>query len=70
MIVVPTFSKRKNSHDGIVAALIARAKFFLTGRNLITVTNYLGPDPEVDSNLTLGVNPNTKQYTVGVELTF
>ena len=50
--------------------LFTRAKFFLTGRNLITVTNYLGPDPEVDSNLTLGVNPNTKQYTVGVELTF
>jgi TonB-linked SusC/RagA family outer membrane protein len=46
------------------------AKFFLTGRNLITVTNYLGPDPEVDSNITNGVNPNTKQYTLGVELTF
>ena len=46
------------------------ARFFVTGRNLITVTNYLGPDPEVDSNLTLGVNPNTKQYTLGVELTF
>jgi hypothetical protein len=46
------------------------AKVFLTGRNLITVTKYSGPDPEVDSNLTTGVNPNTKQYTVGVELTF
>jgi TonB-linked SusC/RagA family outer membrane protein len=46
------------------------ARVFLTGRNLITVTNYKGPDPEVDSNLSLGVNPNTKQYSVGVELTF
>jgi len=46
------------------------ARFFITGRNLITVTKYMGPDPEVDSNLSLGVNPNTKQYSVGVELTF
>lgn len=50
--------------------LIAGARFFLTGRNLITVTNYLGPDPEVDSNITYGVNPNTKQYSAGFELTF
>ena len=46
------------------------AKIFLTGRNLLTVTNYSGVDPEVDSNLTLGVNPNTKQYSVGVEFSF
>jgi TonB-linked SusC/RagA family outer membrane protein len=46
------------------------AKVFITGRNLLTFTKYSGPDPEVDSNLTLGINPNTKQYSVGVELTF
>jgi TonB-linked SusC/RagA family outer membrane protein len=46
------------------------AKVFVTGRNLLTITKYSGPDPEVDSNLALGTNPNTKQYTVGVELTF
>jgi hypothetical protein len=46
------------------------ARFYLTGRNLLTFTNYLGPDPEIDSNLSLGVNPNTKQYSVGFELTF
>ncbi len=46
------------------------ARVYLTGRNLLTYTKYLGPDPEVDSNLTTGANPNTKQYTIGVELTF
>lgn len=45
-------------------------KVFVTGRNLLTFTKYSGPDPEVDSNLTYGVNPNTKQYTVGAEITF
>lgn len=46
------------------------ARVFVNGRNLLTFTKYTGPDPEVDSNLTLGVNPNTKQYSVGVTLTF
>ncbi|MFW6327024.1 MAG: SusC/RagA family TonB-linked outer membrane protein [Bacteroidota bacterium] len=46
------------------------ARVFATGRNILTVTEFSGPDPEVDSNLTLGANPNTKQYTFGVELTF
>lgn len=46
------------------------ARVYVTGRNLMTWTKYTGPDPEVDSNLTLGVNPNTKQYAFGVDLTF
>jgi hypothetical protein len=46
------------------------AKIYFTGRNLLTWTNYLGPDPEVDSNLSLGANPNTKQYSFGVDFTF
>ena len=45
-------------------------KVFVTGRNLLTWTNYTGPDPEVDSNITLGANPNTKQFTFGITLTF
>jgi TonB-linked SusC/RagA family outer membrane protein len=45
-------------------------KVFLTGRNLLTFTKYSGPDPEIDSNLTTGANPNTKQYTAGFEITF
>jgi TonB-linked SusC/RagA family outer membrane protein len=45
-------------------------RIFVTARNLFTSTKYLGPDPEVDSNLTYGVYPNTKQYSVGIEITF
>ena len=46
------------------------AKVFYVGRNLLTVTKYSGADPEVDSNLTTGANPNTKQSVFGLELTF
>jgi hypothetical protein len=46
------------------------ARFFITGRNLLTFTNYLGPDPEIDSNLTTGANPNTKQLSFGAEISF
>lgn len=46
------------------------AKFYVTGRNLWTATKYTGPDPEVDSNITLGVNPNTKQVAVGLDIQF
>ncbi len=41
-----------------------------TGRNLWTLTNYSGVDPEVDSNLTYGRAGNSKQYLVGLELAF
>ncbi len=45
-------------------------RVFVTGRNLLTFTNYRGPDPEVDSNIGMGTNPNTKQITFGMTLTF
>ena len=46
------------------------ASVYYVGRNLWTKTKYLGPDPEVDSNLALGVNPNTKQSSLGIQLQF
>lgn len=46
------------------------ARIFYVGRNLWTTTKYLGPDPEVDSNIGLGTNPNTRQSTIGLELLF
>jgi len=46
------------------------ARVFVSGRNLLTWTKYLGPDPEIDSNLTLGANPNTKQLSFGAEIVF
>ena len=45
-------------------------RVFLTGRNLLTWTNFRGPDPEHDSNLSLGINPNTMQFSAGFELSF
>lgn len=50
--------------------VIKGADFYVIGRNLWTLTNYSGPDPEVDSNLSLGANPNTRQTVVGVKLQF
>lgn len=45
-------------------------RFSLTARNLFTITNYSGLDPEVDSNLTLGQYPNTRQYVASVRVSF
>ena len=46
------------------------AKVFFTGRNLLTFTSYKGYDPEVDSVLSIGNYPNTRQYSFGAQLTF
>ena len=45
-------------------------KLTFTGRNLLTFTKFSGIDPEIDSNLTRGQAGATKQYLVGLELTF
>lgn len=49
---------------------VKSTRIFIVGRNLLTYTKYSGPDPEVDSNLTLGVNPNVKQVSFGIDLQF
>lgn len=41
-----------------------------TGRNLFTVTGYDGADPEIDTNLTMGGYPATRQFVLGVDVTF
>lgn len=45
-------------------------KITLTGRNLLTFTNYTGIDPEINSNLSYGVAGNSKQILGGIEITF
>ncbi len=45
-------------------------RFSFTGRNIFTITKYKGGDPELDSNFALGFFPGTRQYTLGVEVTF
>lgn len=49
---------------------ISGANIFFTGRNLLTFTEYEGIDPEVNRNAYFGANPNTRQFTLGAELTF
>lgn len=41
-----------------------------TGRNLWTVTDYTGYDPEPESNVVTFFYPNTRQYEFGLEVTF
>jgi hypothetical protein len=73
-----SFMRMKNITIGynFKSALLRKTRFFkaanvyVTGRNLLTYTKYTGPDPEVDSNLALGTNPNTKQVAAGLNLQF
>lgn len=50
--------------------LFKNIRITATGRNLFTVTKYTGVDPEVNSNVSNNTFPNTRQYTIGVEVTF
>ena len=49
---------------------LSRVNFFAIGRNLLTWTKYRGYDPEPDSNLVKFNYPNTRQYVLGVEVSF
>lgn len=61
-----SFPKRWMEKTGFMAG----ARVYMVGRNLLTFTDYSGYDPEVDSNLSLGNYPNSKQYEFGIELNF
>lgn len=41
-----------------------------TGRNLFTITDYTGYDPEPETNLVKFFYPNTRQYEFGIEVSF
>ena len=45
-------------------------QFHFTGRNLWTVTDFSGYDPEPNSNMVQFQYPNTRQYEFGVEVSF
>ena len=57
---------------------IDRLRFYVTGTNLITLTDYLGYNPEVSNISTnaltpgedYGAYPLTKSFTLGINLTF
>jgi TonB-linked SusC/RagA family outer membrane protein len=50
--------------------VVKGARIFFIGRNLLTFSDYTGPDPEVDSNLALGNNANTRQVGFGLQVKF
>jgi TonB-linked SusC/RagA family outer membrane protein len=50
--------------------VVKGAKLFIMARNLLTFTDYTGPDPEADTNVSLGVNPNTQQIGLGLQVRF
>jgi hypothetical protein len=52
------------------AGFIQSARVYAIGRNLWTLTNYLGFDPEYFANGSQGTYPGTRQYTFGLELMF
>ena len=63
---------------------ISRARFYIKGNNLLTFTNYIGLDPDVNTTgsdsqdigtrLVVGTDtngyPNAKIYAIGIQLDF
>lgn len=50
--------------------IINNVNLYITGRNLLTFTNYTGYDPEPDSNVIQFNYPNTREIVFGIEVTF
>lgn len=49
---------------------LSNVRLNFTARNIFTVTKYKGTDPELDANIGLGTYPASRQYTLGVDVTF
>ncbi len=49
---------------------VSGVNVFVTGRNLITWTDFTGYDPEPDTNMIRFNYPNTREYIIGCEITF
>ncbi len=45
-------------------------RFYLTARNIFTITPYQGADPEMPAAISAGGYPPSRQFTFGVELSF
>jgi hypothetical protein len=46
---------------------LSNARFYLQGQNLLTITSYVGADPETKNVLSL---PPLKTFTAGIQLGF
>lgn len=49
---------------------ISNFRVYIAARNLFTVTKWTGADPETDSNIGFTRYPNTKEFSIGAEITF
>jgi TonB-linked SusC/RagA family outer membrane protein len=49
---------------------IAKARIYVASNNLLTITDYSGFDPEIDSGVDRGSYPQARMYSVGVNVTF
>jgi hypothetical protein len=50
--------------------VLSAARFNFTARNVFTITQYKGADPEINTNIAYGNYPATRQFVLGVEVTF
>ncbi|MFK7949690.1 MAG: SusC/RagA family TonB-linked outer membrane protein [Saprospiraceae bacterium] len=49
---------------------IGKARLYVASNNLLTITDYSGFDPEIDSGVDRGSYPQARQFSVGVNVTF
>lgn len=54
----------------MISYSLPRMRFYIQGQNLLTFTNFSGLDPEGTSNVYSAQYPMSRQYTLGIELTF
>lgn len=60
-----------NFPDKILSALgMDKLQLFLTGRNLATITDWTGGDPELETGNDAGIVPLQREFVVGINLTF
>ncbi len=50
--------------------VLSGARVYAMARNLFTVTNFTGMDPESPSHITINQFPNTRQFMAGMQLQF
>ncbi|MEG0795333.1 MAG: TonB-dependent receptor [Odoribacter sp.] len=50
--------------------IIGNVRVYAQGQNLFTLTKFTGFDPEVDSNMSIGRYPSSRQFIFGLDLTF
>ncbi len=66
-----TLTLQYNLPQSILNTLrVSNIGIHFTGRNLFTITDYTGYDPEPESNVVAFFYPNTRQYEFGIEVSF